>query len=67
MGLYKGKVQSIFTGPYILPSADEKERKKKEKKVSREKVRTKKIEDKKREVIYQEAQSTSSWTGGLKS
>jgi hypothetical protein len=24
MGLYKGKVQSIFAGPYILPSADEK-------------------------------------------
>jgi hypothetical protein len=24
MGLYKGKVQSIFTGSYILPSADDK-------------------------------------------
>jgi hypothetical protein len=51
MGLYKGKVQSIFTCPYILPSADEKRKEKR----------------KKREVIYQEAQSTSSWTRGLKS
>jgi hypothetical protein len=25
MGLYKGKVQSIFMGSYILPSADVKE------------------------------------------
>jgi hypothetical protein len=50
MGLYKGKVQRIFTGPYILPSADEKEKKKK-KKVSREKVRTKKIEEKKRSYL----------------
>jgi hypothetical protein len=24
MGLYKGKVQHIFTGSYILPSADDK-------------------------------------------
>jgi hypothetical protein len=24
MGLYKGKVQSLFTSPYILPIADEK-------------------------------------------
>jgi hypothetical protein len=64
MGLYKGKVQSIFIGPYILPSAGEKEKKR-----SMEKVRTKKIEKKKkkRELIYQEAQSTSSWTRGLKS
>jgi hypothetical protein len=39
MGLYKGKVQSIFTGPYILPSADEKGKKRRRgKKVSREKV-----------------------------
>jgi hypothetical protein len=27
MGLYKGKAQSIFTGPYILPSADKKGKK----------------------------------------
>jgi hypothetical protein len=26
MGLYKGKVQTIFTGSYILPSADDKRR-----------------------------------------
>jgi hypothetical protein len=26
MSLYKGKVQSIFTGFYILPSADDKRR-----------------------------------------
>jgi hypothetical protein len=26
MGLYKSKVQSIFTGSYILPSADDKRR-----------------------------------------
>jgi hypothetical protein len=26
MGLYKGKVQSIFTGSYILPSADDKKK-----------------------------------------
>jgi hypothetical protein len=61
MGLYKGKVQSIFMGSYILPSADDKRRIN----VSREKVRTKKRERKK--VIYQEAQRTSSWTPGLKS
>jgi hypothetical protein len=57
MGLYKGKVLSIFTGSYILPSADDKRRIN----ISREKVR------KKEEVIYQEAQHTSSWTRGLKS
>jgi hypothetical protein len=50
MGLYKGKVQSIFTGSCILPSADDKKK-----------------EGKKEEVIYQEAQHTSSWTRGLKS
>jgi hypothetical protein len=38
MGLYKGKVQSIFTGSCILPSADDERRLN----VSREKVRTKK-------------------------
>jgi hypothetical protein len=26
MGLYESKVQSIFTGSYILPSADDKRR-----------------------------------------
>jgi hypothetical protein len=51
MGLYKGKVQSIFTGPYILPSADKKEREKRGKKVSREKVRTKNIYGKKRSYL----------------
>jgi hypothetical protein len=43
MGLYKGKVQSIFMGSYILPSADNKRKIN----VSREKVRTKKREEKK--------------------
>jgi hypothetical protein len=38
MGLYKGKVQNIFTGSYILPSADNKRKIN----VSREKVREKK-------------------------
>jgi hypothetical protein len=59
MGLYKGKVQNIFTGSYILPSAEDKRKIN----VSREKVREKKRE----EVIYQEAQHTSFWTRGLKS
>jgi hypothetical protein len=44
MGLYKGKVQSIFTGSCILPSADDKRRLN----VSREKVRTKKRKKKKK-------------------
>jgi hypothetical protein len=44
MGLYKGKVQSIFTGSYILPSADDK----RSINVSKEKVRTKKERKKKR-------------------
>jgi hypothetical protein len=34
MGLYKGKVQNIFMGSYILPNADDKRRIN----VSREKV-----------------------------
>jgi hypothetical protein len=38
MGLYKSKVQNIFTGSYILPSADDKRKIN----VSREKVREKK-------------------------
>jgi hypothetical protein len=37
MGLYKGQVQNIFTGSYILPSADDKRKIN----VSREKVREK--------------------------
>jgi hypothetical protein len=64
MGLYKGKVQNIFTGSYILSSADDKRKIN----VSREKVRAKKDRGKKEEeVIYQEAQHTSFWTRGLKS
>jgi hypothetical protein len=59
MGLYKGQVQNIFTGSYILPSADDKRKIN----VSREKVREKMRE----KVIYQEAQHTSFWTRGLKS
>jgi hypothetical protein len=54
MGLYKGKVQSIFTGSCILPSADDERRLN----VSREKVRTKKEKNQEKEVIYQEAQHT---------
>jgi hypothetical protein len=61
MGLYKGKVQNIFTGFYMLPSADDKKRKIN---VSKEKVRGK---TKRKEVIYQEAQHTSFFTQGLKS
>jgi hypothetical protein len=38
MGLYKGKVQSVCTGSYILPNADDKRRFS----VSRQMVRTKK-------------------------
>jgi hypothetical protein len=38
MGLYKGKVQNIFTSSYILPSVDDKGKIN----VSREKVREKK-------------------------
>jgi hypothetical protein len=37
MGLYKSKVQNIFTGSYILPSADDKRKIN----VSREKVQKK--------------------------
>jgi hypothetical protein len=49
MGLYKGKVQRVCTGSYILPSADDKRRFS----VSRQMVRTKKG----KKVIYQEAQA----------
>jgi hypothetical protein len=44
MGLYKGKVQNIFTGSYILSSTDDKRKIN----VSREKVRAKKDRGKKR-------------------
>jgi hypothetical protein len=60
MGLYKGTVQNIVTGSYMLPSADDKRKIN----VSKEKVRGK---TKREEVIYQEAQHTSFWTPGLKS
>jgi hypothetical protein len=60
MGLYKGKVQNIFTGFYMLPSADDKRKIN----VSKEKVRGK---TKRKEVIHQEAQHTSFLTRGLKS
>jgi hypothetical protein len=64
MGIYKGKVQSIFTGSYILPSADNKRRIN----ISREKVRTKKRErEKQKKLSIKEAHHTSSWTQGLKS
>jgi hypothetical protein len=49
MGLYKGTVQNIVTGSYMLPSADDKRKIN----VSKEKVRGK---TKREEVIYQEAQ-----------
>jgi hypothetical protein len=45
MGLYKGKVQNIFMGSYILPSADDKRKIN----ASREKVRGK--EKKKRSYL----------------
>jgi hypothetical protein len=63
MGLYKGEVQSIFAGSYILPSADEK--KKRDQRIKGEGTNKKEKEGKK--VIYQEAQCTSPWTRGLKS
>jgi hypothetical protein len=47
MGLYKGKVQNIFMGSYILPSADDKRKIN----VSREKVRAKKDREKKRSYL----------------
>jgi hypothetical protein len=48
MGLYKGMVQNIIIGSYMLPSADDK----KKINVSKEKVRGK---TKREEVIYKEA------------
>jgi hypothetical protein len=63
MGLHESKVQSIFIGPYILPSANEKKRSAYQGRRYEQKRKGKKEE----EVIYQEAQSTSSWTRGLES
>jgi hypothetical protein len=60
MGLYKGTVQHIVPGSYMLPSADDKRKFN----VSKENVRGK---TKREEVMYQEAQHTSFWTRGLKS
>jgi hypothetical protein len=57
MGLWRGKVQSIFMGFYILPRADDKEAS-----TYQEKRHVKKWGS-----IYQEAQHTSSWTQGLTS
>jgi hypothetical protein len=57
MGLHKGKVQNIFTGFYMLPSADDKRKII----ISKEKVRG---EKKRKEVIYQQAQHTSFFDSG---
>jgi hypothetical protein len=51
MGLYKGTVQTIITGSYMLPNSDNKRKLN----VSKEKVRGK---TKREEVIYKEAQYT---------
>jgi hypothetical protein len=45
MGLYKGKVQNIFTGFYMLPNADDKRKIN----ISKKKLQGK---TKKKEVIY---------------
>jgi hypothetical protein len=58
MGLHKGKVQNVFTGSYMLPSADDK------RKINRE--GTRKAKEKKK-VIYNEAHLTLFLTQGLKS
>jgi hypothetical protein len=47
MGLYKGTVQHIITGSYMLPNADNKRKLN----VSKEKVRGK-IKKRREEVIY---------------
>jgi hypothetical protein len=65
MGLWRGKVQSIFMGFYILPRADDKEVSTYQEK--RYVQKKKREETKKWESIYQEAQRTSSWTRGLTS
>jgi hypothetical protein len=57
MGLYKGKVQNIFMGSYMLPSADDT----KKINVSKEKVRGK---QKRKEVIYKEEHLTSFFNSG---
>jgi hypothetical protein len=61
MGLYKGKVQSIFTGSCILPSADDKRRLN----VSREKIRTKKREKKGENLSIKKHSIPSFGLGGL--
>jgi hypothetical protein len=53
MGLWRGKVQSIFMGFYILHREDDKE--------------ASTYQRKKWEIIYPEAQRPSSWTWGLTS
>jgi hypothetical protein len=63
MDLYRSKVQSISTGFYILPRADDKEASTYQEK----RYVQKKEKEKKGESIYQEAQRTSSWTWGLTS
>jgi hypothetical protein len=61
MGLWRGKVQSISTGFYILLRVDDKGASI----YQEEKIRTKKRERKKWESIYQEAQRTCFGLGGL--
>jgi hypothetical protein len=63
MGLWRGKVQSISTGFYILLRVDDKGASMYQEK----KIHTKKRDWKKWGSIYQEAQRTSSWTRGLTS
>jgi hypothetical protein len=63
MGLCRSKVQSIFTGFYILPRAGDKEASTYQEK----RYVQKKEKEKRGESIYQEAQRTSSWTRGLTS
>jgi hypothetical protein len=66
MGLWRGKVQSIFMGFYILPRADGKE----ESTYQEKDTYKKKRREKKQKTMgnnYQEAQHTSSWTRGLTS
>jgi hypothetical protein len=57
MGLYKGTVQNIITGSYMLSNADDKRKLN----ISKEKVRGK---TKREEVIYKEAQYTSFFDSG---
>jgi hypothetical protein len=62
MGLYKGKVQNIFAGSYILPSADDK----RNINISREKVQAKKDRGKKKKKLSIKKNNIScSGLGGL--